>query len=84
MRRILTLLAVVALMLVMLVMTATSAMAVRVPEEPGEPLLSGGPRNLVLHCGPFFEPILGVEVHGALPAGNQGQGGNCIFAPPPQ
>jgi hypothetical protein len=82
MRRILVLLTVVAMMVVMMAMAASSAMAVRVPPppSPGEPILSGGPRNLVLHCGPFFEPILGVEVHGAL----GGQGGNCVIAPPPQ
>ncbi len=81
MRRVLLLLTVVALMVVMLAMTASSAMAFRFPPppSPGEPLISYG-KYAVIHCGPFSEPI--PDFHGAVPTGNQGQGGNCVVAPP--
>ena len=89
MRRILVLLTVVALMVVMLAMTASSAMADRfpAPPSPGEPLLSGSGNpgaTTVIHCGPFFEQVAGIEGgHGAAAFNkNGGVSGNCVLAPP--
>jgi hypothetical protein len=84
-RRILVLLSVVALMVVMLAMTASSAMAYTLPSPPvqGEPLLSGNPdTTTVVHCGPAFELLFGIEgVHGAGAFNNNQEllGGGCVL-----
>ncbi len=84
-KRILLLLTVVALMVVMLMMTASSAMAFTFPEPPlqGEPLLSGNSdTTTVVHCGPAFELLFGIEgVHGAGAFNNDREllGGTCVL-----